>query len=149
MGQTISTSIEMAAEADEVWRVLTDFAAYREWNRYIISAAGAAEVGERLSLKMSVRGKTFKVSPKVVAADRPRQLRWVGHLGLRGIFDAEHRHDLEVVPGGTRYIQSERFTGLLVPMLAQTIAATANAFDEMNQALKSRVEEPTSQGIQP
>lgn len=140
MGKTIRAAVEIAAEPDEVWGVLTDFAAYKEWNRYIISAAGSAEVGGRLSLKMRVGGKTFNVSPKVVVAASGRQLRWVGHLGMRGIFDAEHRHDLEATAGGTRYIQSERFTGVLVPVLADTIAATATAFDEMNQALKSRVE---------
>lgn len=140
MGTTISAAIEIAAQPHEVWAALTDFAGYEDWNPYIISAAGAAEHGERLLLKMRVGGKTFKVSPKVVGAASARQLRWVGHLGMRGIFDAEHRHDLEPVPAGTRYIQSERFTGILVPILARTIAATQTAFDEMNQALKSRME---------
>lgn len=149
MGKTISTSIEIAAGADELWGVLTDFAAYEEWNPYITSAAGAAEVGERLALKMSVGGKTFNVSPEVVTVAAASQLRWVGRLGIRGIFDAEHRHDLEATPGGTRYIQSERFTGILVPFLAKTIAATATAFDGMNRALKSRVEQSVSKAVDP
>jgi hypothetical protein len=38
------------------------------------------------------------------------------------------------------FVQSERFSGLLVGLLRSTLVATQRGFEQMNQALKRRVE---------
>ncbi|HVL37848.1 MAG TPA: SRPBCC domain-containing protein [Fimbriimonadaceae bacterium] len=140
MARDISVEVEIAATPEDVWAVLVDFAAYPEWNPYIVVAEGAARSGERLSLQMRVGGKTFTVRPKVIGVSQERELRWEGRLGIPGIFDADHIHRLEKTVTGTRYTQSERFTGSLVPFLGKTLEATEAAFVAMNSALKQRVE---------
>lgn len=142
MGRAISAAVEIAATPEHVWAVLVDFAAYPEWNPYIVDAEGAPRRGERLSLHMRVGGKTFSLRPKVIEASQGRELRWDGRLGIPGIFDADHIHRLERTATGTLYTQSERFSGALVPFLGKTLEATEAAFAAMNSALKQRVETP-------
>ena len=84
---------------------------------------------------------TFK--PTVLAAEPGRELRWLGRLLVPGVFDGEHRFRLEPLPDGrTRFIQSERFTGILVALLRKTLDKTQLGFEQMNGALKQRVEAP-------
>jgi uncharacterized protein YndB with AHSA1/START domain len=41
---------EIEAPPDVVWRVLTDFAAYPEWNPFIVRIGGDLTVGQVLDL---------------------------------------------------------------------------------------------------
>jgi len=82
---------------------------------------------------------TFK--PTVQAVEPNQLVRWLGRLLLPGVFDGEHSLRLEAINSDhTRFIQSERFGGLLVPLLGGLLARTQRGFEEMNQALKARVE---------
>jgi hypothetical protein len=76
-----------------------------------------------------------------MAAERERLLRWLGRLGLPGLLDGEHSFRLDPAgEGRTRFVQSERFTGLLVRFFGKTLAQTERGFAQMNEALKRRAE---------
>ena len=58
--------------------------------------------------------------PTVVVFNPNMELRWIGHLLMPGIFDGEHRFAIEPIGAErVRFVQEERFTGLLVPFLAR------------------------------
>ena len=58
-----------------VWRVLTDFPAYREWNPFITSIRGPLEVGAQLEITIRPRGyPEFTFTPIVKSVDRRREL---------------------------------------------------------------------------
>jgi len=81
----------------------------------------------------------FRPIAKVVVPNR--ELRWLGRLGLPRLFDGEHIFQIEPL-GSTRarFIQRERFRGLLVPLMARSLNRDARrGFEEMNQALRARV----------
>ena len=69
-----------------------------------------------------------------------RELRWLGRFLIRGLFDGEHTLRVEPRNGGSRFIQSEKFNGLLVPLLGGGLAKTNEGFRRMNVALKERAE---------
>jgi hypothetical protein len=145
MVKQLRAQIDIQATSDRVWEVLTDFAAYPEWNPFITQARGTARVGERLTNRMQpvgARGMTFR--PTVLEADPGRRLRWLGRLVAPGIFDGEHTFTIEQLGGGqVRLIQQEQFRGLLAPVLARSLDRhTLPAFHLMNQALKRRAEQP-------
>jgi uncharacterized protein YndB with AHSA1/START domain len=52
MSIELRTSIDIAAPPERVWEVLTQLAAYPEWNPFIVRAEGTVAVGERLSPRM-------------------------------------------------------------------------------------------------
>ena len=87
----------------------------------------------------------MRFRPTVLAADANRELRWLGRLGVRGVFDGEHRIAIEPTGGGSRLVQEERFTGVLVPFLARSVRrGTLPGFERMNEAVKERVEAQTA-----
>jgi len=139
----IDTEIEISASPEQVWSVLVDFARYGEWNPFIRSVAGALEEGARLTARIEPpngRGMTFR--PSVTALNPGRELRWLGHLGMPGVFDGEHQFVLEPLAGGhTKLRHAESFRGVLVPMFTKSLDTNTRAgFEAMNQALKARVE---------
>ena len=143
MGKQLHTEIEIDATPERVWQVLTDFAAYPQWNPFITRADGEARRGRRLTLRMQPaggRGMTFR--PTVLEAAQGRQLRWLGRLLVPGLFDGEHRFTIRPLGDGqVRLVQQEDFRGLLVPLLARSLdRRTLPAFEQMNQALKRRAE---------
>ena len=57
----------------------------------------------------------------------------------------DHAFELQALPGDrTRFIQSERFSGILVGLVGGTLDKTEHGFAAMNAALKSKVESETA-----
>jgi hypothetical protein len=143
----LHSEVLIDASPSAVWRVLTDFSRYPEWNPFMVDAAGTARLGVRLSVALSPPGgRRITLRPEVTEVAAERVLEWWGHLGVRGIFDGRHRFELHPSGSGTRLVQSEVFTGALVPLLARSLDRGAAAgFTLMNTALKARAErQPTA-----
>ncbi len=139
----LRTEIEINAPAERVWRSLTDFAKFSEWNPFIRRVQGALQVGSRLDVFLGAsgtKGMTFR--PIVKKVEPNRELRWLGHLGVPGLFDGEHI--LEITPTGpdrVRFVQREEFHGVLLPFLGRNLNRdTRRGFEEMNRALRIRAE---------
>ena len=145
----LHTEIEIDASAEHVWELLADFASYPEWNPFIRNISGLPAPGERLQARLEPpggRAMTFK--PKVLTAEPNRELRWLGHLLVPGLFDGEHSFTIQPLEDNrVRFIQREAFKGLLVPLFARSLESnTQRGFEEMNHALKERAEAaPTEQ----
>jgi hypothetical protein len=140
----IHSEVTIEASADEVWAVLSDFASYEAWNPSMKSMQGEATVGARLTIRFALNGgRTMTMRPTVLVAEPGRELRWLGHLLMPGLFDGEHRFTIEErEPGRVTFNQDERFRGLLVPFLRKFIEVdTLTTFHAVNEALAHRVVE--------
>ena len=145
MARRLHTEIEIQATPDHVWGTLTDFAAYPDWNPFIVQAAGQLVPDSRLELRMRLPGRrptTFR--PRVLEAAPAHRLRWLGNLLVPGLFDGDHSFTIEPTgPDRVRLTQQEEFRGLLAPLILAFIGKPTKAgFQLMNQALKTRVEHP-------
>ena len=144
----LHSEIEIDAPAERVWHLLTDFASYPQWNPFIRSISGQPTKGEKLEVRIEPpggRGMTFK--PKVLNAEPNRELRWLGHLLVPGLFDGEHSFIIQPLEENrVRFVQREAFKGLLVPLFARSLDnSTQRGFEEMNRALKERTEAASEQ----
>ena len=86
--------------------------------------------------------KPMAFKPLVLAYTPSKEFKWIGHLWIKGLFDGEPRFELlENSDGSTTLVQSEKFTGLLVPLFKSMLGKdTLEGFRLMNEALKKRVE---------
>jgi hypothetical protein len=138
----IRDEIEIEAPPDRVWAVLTDFDSFPQWNPFVKHISGRVEKGAKLEVQIAPPGKrALRFKPTVTAAEPHRELAWLGHLFVPGVFDGEHHFELTDLGGlRTRFLQREVFRGVLTPVLGGTLANTLAGFREMNEALKRRVE---------
>jgi len=138
----ICTDIDIAAPPERVWRVLTDFANYGQWNPFFVAVEGRPQPGAKLALRTKysrrLRPAVFKVTVRVV--EEPRALMWAGGLGIRGIADGEHGFDLVGNKRVTHVRHYERLSGLIVPLTGRLIRRLERQYQELNKALKDRVE---------
>ncbi|MFJ9061059.1 SRPBCC family protein [Streptomyces sp. NPDC102409] len=144
----LTAAVEIEATPEEVWQVLTDFAAYPEWNPFMTSAevtskGGRLEEGARMRIVLHSGTGDTTFTPEILAAEPGRELRWLGRMGPGWIADGEHRFLIERTgPGRVRLTQSEEFTGVAVPFFAgQLKSDTLPQFRAMNEALAQRAGE--------
>ncbi len=146
MALHLKTKIDIEAAPEAVWGVLSDLPSYPSWNPFIREASGTLAAGERLDIELQpARGRAMRFRPTVLAAEADRELRWRGRLLVRGLFDGEHRFAIEPTARGSRLVQEERFTGVLVPFLTRGLRrGTLPGFERMNEAVKERAEAQTA-----
>jgi hypothetical protein len=138
----IVTSIWIDRPPADIWRVLIDTDKYPTWNPMIFRVKGELHVGKVIEIDLGSSESDAQVfHPTVLVVQPNRELRWLGHVGLVGVFDGEHRFQLEASGTGTRFVQSERFSGWLVGHLTDSLLDdTLGQMKAMDLALKRRVE---------
>jgi hypothetical protein len=138
----LHSEIEIDASPEEVWETLTAFEAYPAWNPFIASVEGPSTVGAKLKVRLEPPGgRGITMHPKVTESEPGRTLAWLGRLGVPGVFDGAHHFALEPLDEGrTRFVQKERFSGVLVPLFRRSLRThTLAGFEAMNHALADRV----------
>ncbi len=143
MKKQLNTEIEINASPEKVWRFLTDFASYPNWNPFIKSIKGTIAVGEKLEVFIQPPGaKGMGFKPTVLPVEKEKEFRWLGKLFISGLFDGEHIFQIEMLDENrVKFVQSENFNGLLVGFLAKSLDTdTLRGFKEMNEALKNLAE---------
>jgi len=145
MVREMRSEIRIRASAERVWDTLTDFSSYPAWNPFIREVSGPLAPGSRIRVRLQrTKSSTMTFRPRVLTANRPRELRWLGRLGIPGLFDGEHSFTITPAEGGEiLFAQAESFRGILVPLLWRSLQRdTKPMFDRMNDALRTRAEAP-------
>ena len=143
MAKEIKTEITIHASPDKVWKLLTEFDNYSIWNPFIKSINGDVKVGNKITVRIEppgASGMTFK--PIVMTYEPDNEFSWLGKLLFKGLFDGAHKFEIvDNKNGTTTFIQSETFTGILVPIFAKQLDNnTRKGFEEMNKKLKEMAE---------
>lgn len=140
----IATQIEIASPAAKVWSILTDFGRFGQWNPFVRQIEGDLKEGAGLRVCLQLPGrKEMNFTPRITKLTKEREFSWLGHLWIPGLFDGEHIFELEPIDNNsTRFIQRERFRGILVPLVWSSLEKrTREGFEGMNLALKKQAEE--------
>jgi hypothetical protein len=138
MNHQINTSVIINAKSSTVWKVLTAFERYSEWNPFIKSIQGKIEVGTKFHAEID----TMKFKPTTLVYDENKEFTWLGQLILPGIFDGKHSFILQDNNDGTTtLIQKESFKGILVRFMKKKLDNDIlNKFKQMNDKLKEIAE---------
>jgi len=147
----IETDVLISAPVELVWKVLTSFNEYSTWNPFLIQSevvgGGPPQKGSVLRNQIKSKNqKIMKFSPTILVFEPNKELRWLGSLGRRGIFDGEHFFILQSVDEKTTKVtHGENFCGCLIFSLCCCVGPlifnnTREGFHLMNMALKSKCE---------
>ena len=99
---------------------------------------GRIEKGSQLKNMIEPSPREQRIfKPTILEAKPNEELRWIGRVGLPGVFDGEHYFLLETEAGGTRFIHGEKFSGFALWFM-DTDKFSEN-FEAMNAALSERV----------
>lgn len=139
---TITATTPIDARLARVWRVLTDTAAYPQWNPFVRRLDGALEPGARITVDLQPRAdrKAQTMRPRIVDLQPGRSFTWLGHVGVPGVLDGRHRFCAEPSGQGAQFTQHEVLSGALTPLFRSTLTRdTPAAFAASNDALAARV----------
>ncbi len=146
-----TTSIDIAAPIELVWKVMTDLRAYSAWNPFIVrvdDAPAVLAIGSTFRLHVRwARGGGARSAERITRLEPPDgraavfSYRAVGVLDRTGVLRADRIQLLESLhdgTGGTRYYTVEEFGGCLVPLLP--LGQIRDGFERQAEALKRRAE---------
>lgn len=141
----IEHEIEIDAPPDEVWKALTDFDAYGEWNPYVQRLEGDLAPGGTFTLIIIQENweQPLTLHPTMVTFDAPDALGWHGTAIVTGVLETDHFFRLEPIGADrTRLLHAEEFRGWLAYRIddEEHHRHTRAAFRAMNEALAARVE---------
>lgn len=142
MSVALQTVCAIEAPPATVWRVLTDFAALKDWQPILSVARGRPEEGSWMLLIARLSGRPPLSIPCRLLAVRPEQeLRWRG--SVPGLFAGEHFFRLVGQADGTTFVtHGEVFSGMLANLvMTHGMQEDAKAaYEAINAGLKARAE---------
>ncbi len=107
-----ASEIEIAAEPDAVWHVLTDFEGRPAWNPDVKSMSIHGDVAPGTTFQW--KSGPASITSRIQHAERPRLIAWTGKtFGTSAI----HMYRLEARDGGTVVYTEESFDGWLARLL--------------------------------
>jgi uncharacterized protein YndB with AHSA1/START domain len=138
----IETSALIAAAPERVWRVLTDFDAFPEWNPLVLRAEGEAGPGAALRLLIAQPDGSGIHRWLWAAIDEWRpgeRLAWTG--GPWPFFRGHHWFGLAPKDGGTLLTHGEDMSGLYPWLRRREIAERFRpGYEQMNAAVVRRLQ---------
>ena len=142
MAFVLEDAVEIAAPAPRVWEVVSDLAAYRDWNPFVVDAHSSLVPGERIVMKVRVfPGITQPQREKIFSCEPGRGFSYGIALPLRCLTS---RRSHEIVPTGestARYVSHFAISGWLAPLVNVFTGRRLRAgFSNMTQAIKERAE---------
>ena len=143
------------APLERVWSLLTDLAAYSEWNRFMPRVRGDLRPGGVLQAEVRFRrgflGLPFRFQADVLRCDDCREIRWTGKLVSRRVLSGVHSLALQADTADgaagadsgdaprVRLVHREELSGLLLPLVGWYLAPRMEeGFREMNEAVRER-----------
>jgi hypothetical protein len=138
----IRTEALLPAPPDAVWRVLTDFDCFHEWNPLNIKAQGKPSLGARIPmtfLNPAKPGATVSMTVRITRFEPNRALEWLGYIPI--IFKGRHIFELTPEGAGTRLLHGEDQSGLIAQGNSAEVIRTkfVPAYEAMNEALRKRI----------
>jgi hypothetical protein len=131
-----ASEIEIAAEPDAVWGVLTDFDGWPSWNPDVTAMSIDGDVAPGTNFKW--KSGAASITSTIQRVERPRLIAWTGKtFGMSAI----HVYRLDARDGGTVVHTEESFEGWLARLLRGQMKKTLqNALDSGLHHLKTRVQ---------
>lgn len=139
----LSTAIQINSSPEILWKVITDFKNYYQWNPILQKIKGEPLIGNQLEIHLNtVGGKKRIYHPKVIKITPNHELRWKGSFIFSQIFSGERIFLIEKLgENKVNFVNKEIFSGIGVRFTPKKMEDDILAsFKKMNEALKKTIE---------
>jgi hypothetical protein len=132
--------VNIRASAENIWSLLTDARGLPRWNSTVSDVEGEIREGERLRLHVPGTDRVF--TPRVSDVVPHARMTWTGGFALlsKGVRTFELRPGAD---GTTNFSMTERFSGLMLPLLKRSFPDFGPVFERYANDLKREAEHPT------
>ena len=129
--------INIRANADRIWRLLTDAEGFPRWNSTVTRIEGQIREGEKLRLHVPGSNRTF--TPTVSGVVPNQRMTWSDGFApmFRGV------RSFELTPqsdSSTNFAMEERFSGMMLPLARKAMPDFGPIFRRYASDLKKEAE---------
>ncbi len=134
------TKIDINASKEMVWKALTDFERYREWNPLVSQLTGNISEGGIIKTTIVPLKNTY--AAKLLSFKKNKEIVWKGKRGVSFLLAGEHYYRLKGHQENLTTLEhGEYFTGILSIFISnKLLEKMEKAFVAHNLALKERLE---------
>jgi hypothetical protein len=138
----LRSEVEVRVEPARLWSTLLDFAGHGLWNPFWGRVGGAARVGGRIEIELTLPGGSVTQLRRRIGIFEPeRQLVWSGGYGWGWLLRSDQFFRLtDLGEGRTRLSVGENLRGPGVTGNSRMVLNIARSQPLMNQALKRYLE---------
>jgi hypothetical protein len=134
---TCSVEINIRAQAESIWKLLTDAKDFPRWNSTVSGIDGQIREGEKLRVHVPGTKRTF--TPKVSGLVPGKRMIWTG--GFAPLFKGVRTFELTPRENGsTDFMMEETFSGLILPLVKGSFPDFGPVFESYANDLKSEAE---------
>ena len=135
---TCRVTINIRADAQNVWKLLTNANDFPRWNSTVTQIEGEIREGERLRLHVPGTERTF--TPRVSDVVSNQRMTWTG--GFAPLFKGVRTFQLKPCDdGSTDFTMQERFSGLMLPLAKSSLPNFGPVFERYANDLKKEAEQ--------
>ena len=140
-----SDPVTIEAPVETVWRVLTDFDRYGEWNPFTPYVKAELAMGAPVDMRVAMGAFRLKQTEIICALEPPRRLAWRTTIGAHWLLHAVREQRLEALgEAACRYATTDEFRGVLMPLVMLPSGGfVRRGFNAVAWALKRRAETQT------
>jgi hypothetical protein len=134
------TKIEINDSKEKVWKALTDFESYSDWNPLVSSITGNLSEGGTIKTTIVPLQNTFEAL--LLSFKENKEIVWKGKRGASFLLAGEHYYRIkESIENITTLEHGEYFTGILSVFISKKLLTKMEqAFVAHNIVLKERIE---------
>jgi hypothetical protein len=134
---TCRVEVNILANAEIVWSLLTDAKGFSRWNSTVTGIDGEIREGERLRLHVPGTSRTF--TPKVLGVVPERVMTWSD--GIAGIFKGDRTFVLRPRNDtSTDFVMEEHFSGVMFALTKRMLPDFRPIFETYAGDLKREAE---------
>lgn len=135
--KTFTISKVLDTDFETLFKIVSDFSLYKNWNTVIPDANGSLVTGTELQLTMRVGGKVVPFNPKVMSIVPNKNFLLSKTLFSKTLLELTHKFEFKQLSDHqTEFIQTWEGKGVLVAVLWKKIANGFSDFEIFNNDLE-------------
>lgn len=143
MAFVIDRTLEVNAPAEAVWEVISDFAAYREWNPFVVDARCELKPGGAIEMQVKLKDRPQRQVEEIVEVTPGKGFSYRMKPLPLGALRSLRSHRIEALGAGrSRYHSHFELRGWLLPLVLSMFRdALERGFAGMTEGVGRRAEQ--------